>query len=593
MGSLFGYCGPSAHHLIGRMAERLSHRADRGHEQVAHTSARRTTCCFGHGRTRWNRPAQVAGEGGRLLAYSGVLFQPCPEATEGERPPQGPIRLLRELDADPAGQLSRLDGSFVLAWADEDQCLLLRDASGIKVLYWTLVEGRLLFASEIKALFCAPGFSRRLRPHALAEYFAFSFVPGERTMLEGVFELQPGSMLRFREGQVDIRRWFRFEEQEYDPARPMSDGEAAARVRQALLDSTADCLAVAQQPAGCFLSGGIDSSAVLAAAAQLRPDEPLPTYSIHFGEEYPHENSFIELMTRRYGTVHRQLEVRPDDFSDRLAEMVWRLDDPIGDPVSMPNYLLAAMASADTPVVLNGEGGDPCLGGPKNIPMLLASLYGPPPDEPLDGFLERQYLRSFERGYLDFRQLLSPRLRGQIPGDEGLVALLRPFFGNPVPRAFVNRLMAMNIRLKGANLILVKVDKMTSANGLLALAPLFSRRMIETSFLIPPQSKLRGNVEKAVLKMAVADWVPPEIIMRPKSGMRVPVHYWFQRELRRFAKKHLSRRRLKRLDLFDPDYVAALLAYDSERVPARRHGLKLWMLITFLLWYEQFIMDEG
>jgi asparagine synthase (glutamine-hydrolysing) len=129
---------------------------------------------------------------------------------------------------------------------------------------------------------------------------------------------------------------------------------------------------------------------------------------------------------------------------------------------------------------------------------------------------------------------------------------------------------------------------MTSANGLLALPPLFSRTMVEASMRVPPRLKLEGAVEKSILKRAVADLVPRTIIERPKSGMRVPVHYWFQGELRRFARRRLSKRRMCRLGLFDPDYIQQIVKYDTIAVPGQRHGLKLWMLLTFLLWYEQF-----
>jgi len=239
--------------------------------------------------------------------------------------------------------------------------------------------------------------------------------------------------------------------------------------------------------------------------------------------------------------------------------------------------------------VLNGEGGDPCFGGPKNLPMLLARLYGPLPGEPTTGWLERNYLRAFQRCYQDLGALLDPALLRETGGDEAMIGLLEPFFRAAQPRDFVNKLMAMNVRLKGANLILVKVEKMTAANGVLALPPLFSRRIIETSMMCPSGVKLEGAVEKSVLKKAVRDVVPEAIIARPKTGMMVPVRFWFQGDLRRYGEKMLARPNLQRCGLFDPGYVKRLLNYEMEGVPGLRHGLKLWMLITFLLWHEQMV----
>lgn len=579
MGALCGVAGPEQVGLLRGMTRLLAHRA-RGSWEVVTTHSADQRVAIAHARAPLSQETQVARDGEQAcLGYAGVLFPP----------PPSPQRLLATLRADPTHAES-LDGAFVLAWQDGEAFHLLRDAAGVKAVYWAQVGRRLLFASEIKALFADPGLSKTLRPAALAEYFTFSFIPGANTMLEGVYELQPGTLLTWRDGEVTLRRWFTFEDTE--KAEDVPAESHVARVREVLAQSTEACLAPHSNP-GFFLSGGIDSSAVLAMAAHLRPTQTFPTFSVHFGPEYPHETDFINLMARHCRTDHHLLEVRPEQFTPRLEEICWRLDDPIGDPVAMPNYLLAEYAAGHTPLILNGEGGDPCFGGPKNIPMLLNTLYGNTAGESADGWLERQYLHAFQRAYGDLEQLLSPDIQHAIGDtDAGLVGLVRPFLQARQPTHFLDQLMAMNIRMKGANLILVKVDKMTSAHGLLALPPLFSRQIVTTSMAVPPELKLEGAVEKSVLKRAVADLVPRAIIDRPKSGMRVPVHYWFRGELRRYAQRRLSPRRLRRLGLFNPEYVRRIVRYDGDGVPGRRHGLKLWMLITFLLWYEQFFHEE-
>lgn len=581
MSCLFGYCGgPHADGLLERMAALLAHRCPLGWERVAAKTVDGAAVEIGHGLAAWNQPTQLAQHGQAVLGYGGVLF------TDAELPEQRLARLVQQPAVETT--LEALTGAFVLALQRDDTFYLLRDAAGVKVLYWTLSQGRLLFASEIKALFADPSVARRLRIGALPEYLSFSFVPGAGTMFENIAELQPGSMLRFRHGRVEIQRYFRFEGLEGETLRPPE--EYPMLVRTALEQSVAECLALSpSRPPAVFLSGGIDSSSVLAVAAQQRPETRFPTFSVHFGAEYARENDFIQLMVDRYHTEHHWLEVRPRSFVEQLREIIWRLDDPIGDPVTMPNYLLAQAAAQASDFVLNGEGGDPCFGGPKNLPMLLARLYGPLPGEPTTGWLERNYLRAFQRCYQDLAVLLEPALLRETGGDEALISLLEPFFQASQPSDFVNKLMAMNIRLKGANLILVKVEKMTAANGVLALPPLFSRRIIEASMRCPAHLKLEGAVEKSVLKKAVRDLVPEPIIARPKSGMMVPVRFWFQGELRRYGEKLLSRKNLARWGLFNPAYVKRLLSYDMEGVPGLRHGLKLWMLMTFLLWYEQMV----
>lgn len=590
MSCLFGYCGPPANGLLAGMVALLAHRCPLGWERASSATVTGDVVEIGHGIATWNRESQLAQRDQDLLGYGGVLFDTNALTGSGDPKNRTADRLLASLGQEIVVEplLERLTGAFVLALSRGDSVYLVRDPAGVKVLYWTVRQGRLLFASEIKALFADSAVPRRMRAGALPEYLTFSFIPGAGTMFEGIEELQPGSILRFHLGQAAVRRHFHFEQLEAESPRP---AEAyPALVRAALEQSVAECLAVSSNctPA-VFVSGGIDSSAVLAVAARQRPETPIPTFSVHFGAEYARENDFVQLMVDRYRTRHRWLEIRPAGFLEQMREIIWRLDDPIGDPVTVPNYLLAQAAAQVADVVLNGEGGDPCFGGPKNLPMLLARLYGPLPGESSAGWLERNYLRAFQRCYQDLNALLDPALLHEAGGDDALIAVPESFFQAAQPHDFINKLMAMNIRLKGANLILVKVEKMTAANGVLALPPLFSRRIIETSMLCPPRVKLEGAVEKSVLKKAVRDVVPNAIIARPKSGMMVPVRFWFQGDLRRYGQKLLARPNLQRCGFFNPDYVKRLLNYEMEGVPGLRHGLKLWMLITFLLWYEQMV----
>ncbi len=221
--------------------------------------------------------------------------------------------------------------------------------------------------------------------------------------------------------------------------------------------------------------------------------------------------------------------------------------------------------------------------------MMLASLYGPRPGLQDYGWLEDNYLRSYRKCYVDLEQVLDPAVMEESGGRDALKAIILPFMAGPRPRFFLNKLMTINMLLKGANLILVKVDKMTSANGVLALPPLFSRRVIETSMACPPGMKLHGNIEKWVLKRAVQQIVPSPIIRRPKSGMMAPVRFWLQGEMKRYARKILSKRSLRRVGYFNIPYVRKLLSYDKDEIQGARHGLKLRMLITFMLWHEQMI----
>lgn len=582
MGCLFGYCGPPAPGLLEAMAQRLVHRCHSGWEKTQLTLKNNETVEVGHGISSWQSHSQVAATQQTLLAYAGVLFN---------LPADSITPLPQHIDEIK----NTFTGAFTLAYAaagadkQKPGFYLLRDHAGIKVIYWTICQNRLLFASEIKALFADTAMPRRLRPGALLEYLSFSFVPGSATMFENIHELQPGTLLGYQDGQVTLKRHFQFEQQEADVVQSEPSLDFVTATRSALETSVQECCESVAATPGIFISGGLDSSSVLAVACRQQSAQKLPTFSVHFGAEYPNENEFIRLITERYQTEHHWLEIRPEQFLPKLREVIWRLDDPIGDPVALPNYLMAQAAARITPLILNGEGGDPCLGGPKNIPMLLTQLYGPAPQESSVNWLEQQYLRSFQRCYEDLQQLIDPDILRQAGGIESLETILQPFFQTARPRHFLNQLMATNIRLKGANLILVKVDKMTSAHDVLALAPLFSKRIIELSMACPVSLKLVGSSEKYILKQAVKDIVPEAIINRPKSGMRVPVSFWLRGELRQYAEHLLSKPALQQTGLFQPDYVRRLLDFERAGVPGQRHGLKLWMLITFALWYEQMI----
>jgi len=520
------------------------------------------------------------------VGYSGVFFNAREVLSRAERPGTLPDNLAEIAGKDPE-ILEKLEGAFVLALATDDALYLVRDHAGIKVIYWTVHRERLVFASEIKALFADPLVRKEMRPAAITEYLTFSYVPGSRTMFDGIEELQPGCILRAWDGGSEIRRHFVFEDLEFSQEKPLPVEHYASAVRSALEKSVADACRNLQEPPAVFLSGGIDSSAVLAITAKRFRGTPVKTFSIHFGPDYPNENEFVTMMVDRYKTDHTWLEISPSTFLQRMDHIFWVLDDPIGDPITVPNYLLSETASRFTPFVLNGEGGDPCFGGPKNIPMILSQIYGRAVSGPSSGaWLEKNYLLSYRKCHQDLQNLMDPGLYDKAGGDEHLVSVVEPFFKADRPKSFLNKLMVANILLKGANLILVKVDKMSSANGVLALPPLFSKDMIEQSMQCPPWFKLDGNIEKAILKKAVEDIVPRPIIERPKSGMMVPVRFWFRDEMYKYAKRVLSKKNVNRTGFFNADYVRKLLRYEMDDVNGFRYGTKLWMLITFMIWYE-------
>ncbi|MFO0566569.1 MAG: asparagine synthase-related protein [Polyangiaceae bacterium] len=569
MGALFGFSGPPDPRLLARMGEALAHRG-RG-DVVTHVTA------HGSLAVRSVRPkdaprlraASLSVDGELAVAFSGLSTS---------RVFSEPSQLLAAYRERGPELLHDLRGAYVLAVLDADRMLLARDGAGVRTLYYGQAGGRFLFAVEPKGVLAHPEFPRRIRPAALAQYLSMSFVPGGGTMLEGLYELCPGHHLSRDAASPEpkIERWFVFEDDRETEA--LSEEEWVERFRREHAEAVARRLP--DGPVAVFLSGGLDSSAVTAEVARQH-EHPVLTYAIHFGQGYDNELSFAREVAERAGTRHREVLLRPKEFLPRLRRILWHLDDPIGDPITAPNFELAALVARDVDFAFNGEGGDPVFGGPKNIPMLLHHWYGGIDRD--ERFRARMYLASYRRSYEEWPRVLAPLWRSKVDAERDLEAVFAPGFDAELPTSFLNKLCAINIRQKGAHLILPKVDRMAGASGLTTLSPLFDERLIESSFRMPPTLKLKNGIEKLVMKRAYADLLPESVVRRPKSGMRVPVHFWFQGEMKRYAKKVLSKKELARAGIFDPKRVAQILGYDTDEGPGR-YGLRLWMLLSFEIW---------
>ncbi|HUS38312.1 MAG: asparagine synthase-related protein [Pirellulales bacterium] len=587
MGAIYGFTGPPEATLRRTMGESLAHR---GSSFACYDEQRRGTVAYQSHHTPPSSDPIAAGsldvglfsDGQQVVALAGFLT--CGQTKAGL------AGLLQRYRQEGLAFVRELQGDFVLAVLDGPQLHLVRDGSGARTIYYGRHAGRFLFGVEPKALWQSPGFDKRLRAAALAQYLTFSFVPGEGTMLENIFELPAGHAVTLDPGKdPKMWRYFVFEDDQHEEdGRNHPDQWWVDRFRQTFARSVAERMPANESPV-VFLSGGLDSSVVTAEVAR-QSTKPVRTFALHFGEKYPHELEYAAAVAARCGTQHEEILIRPDDFLPRLRQMIWHLDDPIGDPITMPNFELAQRTAQYSNRVFNGEGGDPCFGGPKNIPMLLSHWYGGVERD--DRFRERAYLASYRRGYEEISRLLAPEWRAQIDERRDLDQVIRPFFEASRPERFLDKLSSINIRLKGAHLILPKVERMLGAARIVPLSPLFSEAMIRLSFQMPSRLKLAGGVEKVVLKRAYEDQLPPEVIARPKSGMRVPVHFWFRGEMKRYARKILNPRHVRRAGMFDPERVKQLLNYDTQEGPGR-YGIRLWMLITLEMWRRIVIEGES
>jgi asparagine synthase (glutamine-hydrolysing) len=326
------------------------------------------------------------------------------------------------------------------------------------------------------------------------------------------------------------------------------------------------------------LSGGIDSSAVTALLRTLYPGE-ITVYSVSFGAEHRNELEFSALVARHCAIEQRIVEVTPARVLEDLDATMAALSEPNGDPLTVPNSQLFRAAAAQSSTVWNGEGGDPCFGGPKNAPMLLAELFGQEPGA--ERSREQDYLRAHQKCFDELGDMLAPELRADVARSE-LEALLRPWFADRRWPSFLNKLMAVNVVWKGAHHILPKVDQLSRRFGVSPESPLFDRELVELAFSIPGSLKRRGAEEKYLFKRAVSDVLPRAIVDRPKSGMLVPVEAWFQGPLLPEARSRILDG-LRRWQLFDPAWLESLLGGTLAGLRPRR-GVKLWLLLALESW---------
>lgn len=485
-----------------------------------------------------------------------------------------------------------LTGAYAFCvWDRERETLwLVRDRVGVETLYHT-TEGGVRYAGA-RSREVVRDATREVDEVAVRDYLCCAFVPGGRTMWRGLREVRPGTVVRLPDGEATT--YWQVEERVGGECMPLET--YGARLRAALEQVVSDCLP-GRAPVGVYLSGGLDSSCVAALAARLH-DGPVHTYSIHFGAECPNELEFSGLVARHCRTTHHVIEITPEEMWDLLPETMAHLDDPIGDPLTVPNLILGRAAKAAVGTILNGEGGDPCFGGPKNQPMLLTQLYRPSHApgghgehaEHNDGgegarrsgashALVDAYLASFQKCAADLPRLLRAEVWERVRREPSVFADAFNSRGS-----YLNNLMFVNTRFKGADHILTKVNNLTRAAGLRGHSPLFDDRVVELSLEIPPEYKLEGAREKAVLKAATADLLPARILERPKSGMMVPVQRWFRERWRRRAAALLLSRRARTRRFLNQDVARDWLNYRGD--VWARYGVKLWLLVSLELWLQ-------
>jgi asparagine synthase (glutamine-hydrolysing) len=510
-----------------------------------------------------------------------------------------------------ARAITRLRGMFAFAiWDRRSRTLLAaRDRIGIKPLHYALTGQRLYFGSEIKSLLCAPDVTRELDPAALDHYLSFLYTPRDGSIFTQIRKLPPGHVLTFSDGRLRVERYWQLPADEPFAG---SDEDAVAGLRDVLTGAVRSHL-VSDVPVGAFLSGGIDSSVVVALMAEASATR-VKTFSIGFDEPAYDELAYARRVADHFGTDHHEFVVKPDAVRI-LDRLVSHFDEPFADSSAIPTWYVSELAGRHVTVVLSGDGGDELFGGydrylahprvaqfdrycPRPVQKVAARMAAGLPH----GTRGRNLLRHIGRGprgrYLDAIRffgvdekpaLFSPELRALLRGPDAetrLAAHFERFAALPWP----SQLMRFDAETYLPEDVLTKVDRMSMAHSIESRVPLLDNAVIQFASSLPPTLKIRNGRRKHVLKEVAARLLPEAILTRPKQGFGVPLGLWFrgdEREL--FADTLLSARSLQR-GYFQPAFVRQLV---DEHVRGRRdHTLRLWQLVVFERWHRLYV-DRG
>src|SRR2546422_212118 len=508
-----------------------------------------------------------------------------------------------------------LNGMFAIGLWDETrrQLVLARDRLGIKPLFYAHLPERLLFGSEIKAIL-ADGLPPTTNLDALSHYLSLLYIPAPHTIYREVRKLEAGHVLVWRDGQITVRRYWDLSQFLSSAA----DRRKPADVEAELLDLLTDALRrhlISDVPLGVFLSGGLDSSSIVALIRRAH-NGPIKTFSIGFNDPSYDELHDARLIAQRFETEHTELTVTPD-VAELVPKLACYFDEPFADSSAIPTYYLSQLARQNMTVALGGDGGDEVFAGYITYQAdKLARLY-----DTLPGFLTRRLLPALARHLpvsdgkvsFDFKArrfvdnaLLEPGrrhyawkaffddgLKRAVLSDDILNALGGSLDTYPIFERYseevchhdpLNAFLYMDTKVYLADDILVKVDRMSMAHSLEVRVPFLDHRLVEFMFRLPGRLKMPGLKLKHFLKKTMQGILPGQTLKKSKGGFNVPVPVWLKHELRPLVQQYLSPTRIRAQGIFRPEIVSRLV---SDHLAGRcNYSRNIWALLVFSLWHE-------
>lgn len=507
----------------------------------------------------------------------------------------------------------RLRGMFAIALWDRrgEKLVLARDRVGKKPLFYAWHGDVLLFGSEVKAILAWPGFKREPEYEAIHHYLTLQYIPASWSAFKGVKKFPSASyMIVTREGLAHIKKYWVLPAPSQARHRPVLELKEELL---ALLDDAVRRRMVADVPLGAFLSGGVDSSAIVAMMAHHSSGR-VKTFCIGFDEASYDERAYARMVAERYDTDHYEMVVRPKATAI-LPLLAWHYNEPFADPSAIPTYYVAQMARQHVTVALNGDGGDESFLGYSrysqcletewinSLPLSLRQLASRiaqsiPPD------VDRYRVFRVARRWMSYVSEKSSRRyapsmayfydHDKVAGydhhmrpflADSSLDLLEPYFRQS--KSYVGGAAWADIHTYLPDDLLVKVDIASMAHGLEARSPLLDHKLMEWAARIPAAQKMEGGVTKSILKSALEPFLPNDILYRPKMGFGVPIDEWLKGELKAFAYDTLLSAQARQRGLITPSYVKSML--DEHCGGIRLHHTRLWALLMLELWFQMWI----
>ncbi len=523
------------------------------------------------------------------------------------------VHMYEEIGLD---MVSKLNGMFAIAiWDARDQLLhLIRDRYGIKPLFYQRDNGFFRFASEIKAIIADDRVQRKISIQALHDFLTFDYVPGEQTAFDGIYEVPPAHWMTIDiEGEVKTRRYwdlsFAVDES--------IDEERAVTQALELMDLSVKRRLVADVPIGVLLSGGMDSS-TLVALMHRHTSEPIHTYSVGFEDPSFNELPYARIVSKSFATIHREIIVTPQLVRDLLPKYLGYIDEPYGDGSAIPTYCVCQLARDDVVVVLSGEGGDEAFAGydtytayqasqwfrlvPRWVRQgLIAPLVSclPVSDKKLSlEFKLKRFLGGLDlppaQAHLWWRIVLTEGQKRELYTPEVLDQLTpqaseRHFFevfGRSGAKDILSRLIHIDSSVFLPDDLMVKNDRMSMAHSLEARVPMTDPELTEFMSRVPSRLKLRHFRKKHILRRAMDGILPSTILQKKKIGLEIPYSRWLKNELNDLLMTYLAPNRIAETGLFRPEPIKTLI--DDHIAGRHDHGRALWGLLNYMIWLEMY-----